>query len=195
MKISIIIPAYNEEKLIGGTLAKIATACRTFDEQGCGYEVIVCDNNSTDRTAQLARDAGASVVFEPVNQIGRARNCGAAAATGDWPMVAENARRYLAVNPLVPQPHRWLARANEELKQPQEAIAAYKTVLLLDPPDPAEVHFRLARLLAGSDGQSAKQHVLMALEEAPRFREAHELLLKLAEVKKTAPALGSPKQP
>jgi len=118
-----------------------------------------------------------------------------AAATGDWPMVAENARRYLAVNPLVPQPHRWLARANEELKQPQEAIAAYKTVLLLDPPDPAEVHFRLARLLAGSDGQSAKQHVLMALEEAPRFREAHELLLKLAEVKKTAPALGSPKQP
>ena len=84
VKISIIIPAYNEEKLIGGTLAKIATACRTFDEQVCGYEVIVCDNNSTDRTAQLARDAGASVVFEPVNQIGRARNCGAAAATGDW---------------------------------------------------------------------------------------------------------------
>ncbi|MCX6884661.1 MAG: glycosyltransferase [Verrucomicrobia bacterium] len=52
MKISIIIPAYNEEKLIGGTLAKIAAACRTFDEQGCGYEVIVCDNNSTDRTAR-----------------------------------------------------------------------------------------------------------------------------------------------
>ena len=47
-------------------------------------ELIVCDNNSTDRTGELARAAGAVVVFEPVNQIGRARNKGAEAATGDW---------------------------------------------------------------------------------------------------------------
>ena len=102
-----------------------------------------------------------------------------AAATKDWPVVAENARRYLAVNPLVSPPHRWLARASEELKQPQEAIAAYQTVLLLDPADPADVHFRLAKLFDPADAKSAKQHILMALEEAPRFREAHELLLKL----------------
>lgn len=112
-----------------------------------------------------------------------------AATTKDWTVVAENARRYLAVNPLVPQPHRWLARASEELKQPQEAIAAYQTVLLLDPPDPAEVHFRLAKLLDATDAKAAKQHVLMALEEAPRFREAHELLLRLTglEPKGTKP--------
>ena len=47
-------------------------------------ELIVCDNNSTDRTAEIARAAGAKVVFEPVNQIARARNAGAAAASGDW---------------------------------------------------------------------------------------------------------------
>jgi glycosyltransferase involved in cell wall biosynthesis len=46
--------------------------------------MILCDNNSTDSTAALARAAGAQVVFEPVNQIARARNTGAAAATGDW---------------------------------------------------------------------------------------------------------------
>jgi glycosyltransferase involved in cell wall biosynthesis len=46
--------------------------------------LIVCDNNSTDRTAEIARAAGANVVFEPVNQISRARNSGAAAAIGDW---------------------------------------------------------------------------------------------------------------
>src|ERR1700722_1652840 len=46
--------------------------------------LIVCDNNSNDRTAEIARSAGAIVVFEPVNQIARARNAGAAAATGDW---------------------------------------------------------------------------------------------------------------
>jgi tetratricopeptide (TPR) repeat protein len=111
-----------------------------------------------------------------------------AAATKDWPVVAENARRYLAVNPLVSQPHRWLARASEELKRPAEAIAAYQTVLLLDPPDPADVHFRLATLFTPTDAKSAKQHVLMALEEAPRFREAHELLLKLAPAEKPASA-------
>ena len=48
------------------------------------WELVVCDNNSTDRTAEIARAAGATVVFEPVNQISRARNRGAAAATGDW---------------------------------------------------------------------------------------------------------------
>ncbi len=47
-------------------------------------ELIVCDNNSTDRTAEIARAAGARVVFEPVNQISRARNAGAAQAGGDW---------------------------------------------------------------------------------------------------------------
>ena len=44
----------------------------------------MCDNNSKDRTAEIARAAGARVVFEPVNQIARARNAGAAAATGIW---------------------------------------------------------------------------------------------------------------
>src|SRR6266481_9044691 len=84
MKISIIVPAFNEEKLIGETLRRITVATGAFAECGWGSELIVCDNNSTDRTAELAREAGAQVVFEPVNQIARARNTGAGAATGDW---------------------------------------------------------------------------------------------------------------
>lgn len=47
-------------------------------------ELIVCDNNSTDCTAEIARAAGANVIFEPINQIARARNTGASIATGDW---------------------------------------------------------------------------------------------------------------
>lgn len=84
MKISIIIPAFNEEKLIAGTLERIAVASSAFTSLGWAVETIVCDNNSTDRTAELAQSAGAKVVFEPINQISRARNAGAAAATGDW---------------------------------------------------------------------------------------------------------------
>src|ERR1035437_9156259 len=56
----------------------------TFAMAGCESELIVCDNNSTDHTAEIARAGGATVVFEPINQIARARNRGAAAASGDW---------------------------------------------------------------------------------------------------------------
>ena len=84
MKISIVIPAFNEERLLGASLAEIKSAAAVFLQRGWDVELIVCDNNSTDRTAEIARAAGAIVVFEPVNQIARARNCGALAATGDW---------------------------------------------------------------------------------------------------------------
>lgn len=84
MNISIIIPAFNEEKLLPATLRSINEARAAFAALDWSSEVIVCDNNSTDRTADFARAAGATVVFEPVNQISRARNAGAAAATGDW---------------------------------------------------------------------------------------------------------------
>lgn len=84
MKISIVVPAFNEEKFLGETLARIKAASGVFEQTGWEYELIVCDNNSNDRTAETARFAGAIVVFEPVNHISRARNSGAAAATGDW---------------------------------------------------------------------------------------------------------------
>ena len=79
MKLSVIVPAFNEEKLLGETLACIRRAT-----EGRETELIVCDNNSTDGTAEIARAAGATVIFEPVNQIARARNAGAAQASGDW---------------------------------------------------------------------------------------------------------------
>jgi cellulose synthase/poly-beta-1,6-N-acetylglucosamine synthase-like glycosyltransferase len=84
VKISIIIPAFNEERLLGESLAQIKSAAGVFTQRSWEVELIVCDNNSTDRTAEIARAAGTIVVFEPVNQIARARNSGAAAATGDW---------------------------------------------------------------------------------------------------------------
>ena len=84
VKISVIVPAFNEEKLLAGTLRSIRAAAAAFAPLGWESELVVCDNNSTDRTAELAREAAAKVVFEPVNQFGRARNAGAAGASGDW---------------------------------------------------------------------------------------------------------------
>lgn len=84
MRVSVIIPAFNEEKLLSQTLAAVASAAQAWTARGWESEVVVCDNNSTDRTAEIARAAGATVVFEPINQIGRARDAGARVATGEW---------------------------------------------------------------------------------------------------------------
>ena len=84
MHISIIIPAFNEERLIGQCLRSVTEALAANHDFGFTHEIIVVDNNSTDNTAKLAKQAGARVVFEPINHIARARTAGAAAATGDW---------------------------------------------------------------------------------------------------------------
>lgn len=84
VKVSLIIPAFNEERLLATSLAAITRAATSFSRRGWEWELIVCDNNSTDRTAEIAKLSGATVVFEPINQIARARNTGASIASGDW---------------------------------------------------------------------------------------------------------------
>ena len=78
--ISIIIPAYNEETLLAATLRAARDAA---DPLGDPYEIIVVDDGSTDRTAEIAREHGARVVSVHLRQIGAARNAGAQAAAGD----------------------------------------------------------------------------------------------------------------
>jgi tetratricopeptide (TPR) repeat protein len=109
------------------------------------------------------------------------------AAAGDWESVGLNARRMLAVNPLVPGPHRYLAQAAEKLGEDDDAIRAYKALLLFDTTDVAESQFRLAQLLHDAgEREAAKRHLLMALEEAPRFLAAHKLLIELTSDKTAA---------
>jgi tetratricopeptide (TPR) repeat protein len=97
----------------------------------------------------------------------------------DWPAEEHFAERFLAVNPLVAPPYRYLARAAEEQGDPKAAIATDRTLLLLNPPNPAEVHFQLARLLHHTNDPEARRQVLQALEDAPRYRDALALLLEL----------------
>lgn len=84
MRVSVVLPAFNEEKLLPAALASVKEAASAFTARGWEWECVVCDNNSTDATSAVARAAGATVVFEPVNQIGRARDAGARVATGAW---------------------------------------------------------------------------------------------------------------
>ena len=79
--ISFIVPAYNEERLIGSTLASLKAAGRAIGEP---YEVIVADDASTDRTAAIAHEEGARLVHVAHRQIAATRNSGARAAAGDY---------------------------------------------------------------------------------------------------------------
>jgi len=78
--LSIVIPAHNEEQLLPGTLAALRDALATVDVE---HEIIVSCDSCTDRTPQIARDAGARTVEVQVRQIAGARNAGARAAHGD----------------------------------------------------------------------------------------------------------------
>jgi len=84
LRLSVVIPAYNEEKLIAGTIDRLCESLRGAGLDRSSFEIIVCDNASSDATAALARGAGARVVFEPERQIARARNAGAALARAPW---------------------------------------------------------------------------------------------------------------
>ena len=97
----------------------------------------------------------------------------------NWQEVVENGQRYMAVNPQLSSLHWQLGRANEELGRNGQAIESYRHLLLLDPADPADIYYRLGRLMQDKDPAAAKRYVLLALAEAPRFRQAHRLLLKL----------------
>ncbi len=109
-------------------------------------------------------------------------------ARTNWIAMENYADRLLAVNPLVALPHRALAKAAGALGKRDEAITAYRALLLLNPPDPAEVHFQLARLLHTRGDLEAKRQVLQSLEEAPRYRDAQQLLLEIQSGKKDVTA-------
>lgn len=79
-KISIVIPAWNEEDCI----ATVVSALRKQDYPRSEFEIIVVDNNSTDKTSAVAAAAGADLVlFEKEQGTNMARNCGLHAAQGE----------------------------------------------------------------------------------------------------------------
>jgi glycosyltransferase involved in cell wall biosynthesis len=78
--VSFVVPAHDEERLLGRTLDAIARAARTLGEP---FEIIVVDDASSDRTAAIAHAHGVRVVTVDRRQIAAARNAGAHQANGE----------------------------------------------------------------------------------------------------------------
>jgi glycosyltransferase involved in cell wall biosynthesis len=80
MKISVIIPAHNEEEFLPNGLTAVAKAAEISPYE---VETIVVLNRCTDRTEQIARNFGATIAREDAKNLARIRNAGFAASTGD----------------------------------------------------------------------------------------------------------------
>lgn len=130
--------------------------------------------------AELAvRDADAGATFLRLIELAEKRK--------DWQALELNCQRLMAVNPLTVHPHAGLARVAEEQARPELAVTAYQSLLALTPADPAELHYRLASGLQTLGRAGAKRHTLMALENAPRYRQAQRLLLQIVESNSASP--------
>ncbi len=160
--LNLLVREYPEQRGPDNALALLAEVHRSLDETDL-------ERAALERWAAL--DADAPDAYQRLMAICKSAQ--------DWEGVILNANRYLAVNPILAQPYLFLAQANEKLDRPEAAIQAWQKVLLAGPADPTEAHFRLAELLHQQGDPGAKRHVLEALERAPRFREAHRLLLDL----------------
>ena len=83
IRFSLVIPAHNEERYLPRLLDSVDVAREQWRQGPAATEVIVADNVSTDRTAEIARERGCRVVQVPERRIASVRNGGAAVAGGE----------------------------------------------------------------------------------------------------------------
>jgi glycosyltransferase involved in cell wall biosynthesis len=108
IKISVIIPAFNEEKFLGNCLLSLK------EQDFKDFEIIVVDKNSTDKTAEIVKKFRVILVSEKNQGVAFARNKGAKIAKGEI-LVFTDADTIL--------PKDWLSRIKEEFEKDKELIA------------------------------------------------------------------------
>jgi glycosyltransferase involved in cell wall biosynthesis len=133
--ISVVIPAFNEERNIGQCLAALKN--QNFPRQN--YEIIVVDNNSTDKTAQIARKMGAKVIPEKTQGYVFALRKGCSAAKGEIITITD-------ADTLVP--FDWLKKIYQAYQKNPQVVCVGGRVIL-EPKVPLAV---LVELLFGLGG-------------------------------------------
>jgi cellulose synthase operon protein C len=99
----------------------------------------------------------------------------------DWVSAEKTLTLSIYINPYDPDAQQKLAEAAMESKKWPTAIVAYRALISLKTSDPAGAHYDLARALTASGNmQEAKRETLRALEIAPTFSKALQLLLKIS---------------
>ncbi|MCL5113111.1 MAG: glycosyltransferase [Patescibacteria group bacterium] len=109
LKYAIIIPCYNEEKFLDDTLRSLSNQ----DFKG-NFEIIIVDNNSNDRTVQIAKKYSAKIVQEKTPGICFARQKGLNSSSADI-IISTDADTVFKAN--------WLTRIDQEFKKDPKLIA------------------------------------------------------------------------
>ncbi|MGB7325673.1 MAG: tetratricopeptide repeat protein [Rubripirellula sp.] len=147
----------------GGLLEKLATVYRELDDVASEKETLV-------QITQLTSDSLSSL--DRLIQIARDQ--------GDYNSMQSFGQQFLAIQPLIETGHTAVVDASEELGAHDQAVQSLSALAMMEPVDPAAIDFRKAKSLAKLNRKlDAKLAVLKALDEAPRFRDAHRLLLEL----------------
>jgi cellulose synthase operon protein C len=115
--------------------------------------------------------------YDPDALIALARQLGEAGRTDESIDVYEDV---LMVAPLRAEVHRDFGDRLAEANKHREALVEYQAFLAMNPQDLAEAHYRLAKThVALDDRAKGREHLLYALEIAPHYREAQQLLLEV----------------
>lgn len=102
-------------------------------------------------------------------------------AMEDWNGALSTGQLIMAIDPLQPKALRDIYTVASRTQNDELAVAVLNGLLELEPADAARTHFQIARILRKGDSGAARRHVLLALEQAPRYRDAHHLLLDLTD--------------
>lgn len=120
MKISVVIPAYNEEQYLGECLQSLMA--QGYSEP---FEIIVVDNGSTDRTAAIAGKLGVRVLSEPRRGVCAARQTGTVSARGDIVVSTDSDTVF---------PPDWLSTIARTFTDHPDAVAVTGPVTFVDAP-------------------------------------------------------------
>lgn len=97
----------------------------------------------------------------------------------NWDELVATTKRTKAINPFLKHAHYCSGCAHEALENRDQAVGSFEKLLRLNPVNLSEIRFRLARLLLENEQESerARRYLLDSLVEAPRYRDAQELLI------------------
>ena len=164
-------------------VAKAAEAIELFPDyvdEGSAYIAKARAHRELEETALLTstlleyRRRGG---YDPDALIALARALGDAERTDDAIDVFEDV---IMVAPLRSEVHRDFGDRLAAANRPREALVEYQALLAMNPQDLADAHYRLAKTyVAVEDRAKGREHLLYALEIAPHYREAQQLLLEV----------------
>jgi len=134
-EVSVVIPAWNEEKGILPTLASLAATTTRLR-----VEIIVINNNSTDRTQQLLDRLGVRNYFQPQQGIAYARQLGLDKAKGKYHLCADSDTLY---------PPAWIDTMVKPMRDSEEIVGVYGRYSFIPAPGESRLWYRVYECLTG----------------------------------------------